>query len=99
MIDQIITRELFEQSLINGFKMLFDAVMPVVSPLIIPAIIGTVSVGIVKSIAGSVVYDLSILTGYSRRQAKRKAEKARNVVDLVSTTSDVHNSVNRRGSG
>lgn len=52
-------------------------------------ICGLIGVWIIKLVSGRLVYSVSILTGDTQRQARRKVKKTHDIIDLVSAVNDL----------
>lgn len=61
-------------------------------PILIPFIISVVAVCIIKFIARKLTYNFAILSGDNKRTARKKANTASDIIDLVSSINDVHKS-------
>jgi hypothetical protein len=72
------------------WKILCDSIQPLI-PIILPIVIGGFVVIIIKLFIRNVVYDLSRISGNSKRIAKRDAKKAEKIVDLVTAVNDIRN--------
>ena len=83
--------ELMYKSFMNGMYQSFIIVGPyIIGPLIV-AFIGLV----IKKISEEFTYYFSIISGDSRRIARKKARKMGNVVDLISSFKDITESIKK----
>jgi hypothetical protein len=78
---------------INIGELLLTAVIQSFIKYVLPIlgvyIIGILLVNFVKAITGKVVFNTSIITGYSHRESTRRSKKAQNLIDLISSVSDI----------
>ncbi len=62
---------------------------PVMSPILIPIMIVSVIAGLFKLCTNRFIYFHSILSGESKREAKRKMKFADNLIDFFSALKDI----------
>jgi len=87
------TFDLFSQEMIDACtKSIINSLITVFAPLL-PLFIGIIATCIIvksiKFIAKKTTFDLSIVSGYSTRDAKKRAEFVGNIVDLLSAFKDI----------
>ena len=84
-------RELMYESFMNGMYQSFIIVGPyIIGPLIV-AFIGLA----IKKVCEEFTYHFSIVSGDSRRIARKKARKMGNVVDMISSFKDITESIKK----
>lgn len=64
----------------------------IMKPILIPIIVSAIAICIIKFIARKLTYNFAILSGDNKRTARKKANTASDIIDLVSSINDVHKS-------
>ncbi|MEG1725346.1 MAG: hypothetical protein RR313_08130 [Anaerovoracaceae bacterium] len=82
---EIITSEMFYNSLFQGFKIVFD----ICYPIVLPIIIGGVTLAIFKRLVKSIAFNFALVTGSTTREARKKSKCAGDIVDVVSAVNDL----------
>lgn len=88
--------DLFSPEMVDACtKNVIISLITVFAPLM-PVLIGIIATGVIvktiKFIAKKMTFELSIVTGYSTRDAKKRAKFAGNIVDLLSAFKDLFGS-------
>ena len=83
--------ELMLQSLFEGMRIVWESASPILIPMFIAAMIGA----IIKKIILNVYYDFCILSGETKRSARKKTKRVRNIIELISATKDIHDIVKK----
>lgn len=70
-------------------SLLQSAIYILTIPAVATMICGFIAMAIIKLIIGRLVYSFSMVSGYTHRQARRRARKSQELVDVVSAINDV----------
>lgn len=81
MLSEVLTQEVIWSGLLSGIKPFLPYIYAIVASYI--------ALAIVKSIIQRVVFEIGIICGDSRREAKHKAKITGNFLDLASAVNDV----------
>jgi hypothetical protein len=81
MVSEIFNSEMLWNSFMKGIGIAFQPMMP----FIITGIVGLIIAGAIKHF----VYNYALISGDSRRTAKRKAKTAGELINLVSSVNDI----------
>ena len=68
---------------------IFESTMLEVLKIFWPFLVVPIVLGIIKIVAGNLVYSLSRMSGYGHRKAKKKSKAAQDAIDIASTICDL----------
>lgn len=83
--------ELILQSLFEGMRIVWEAASPILIPMFIATMIGA----IIKKIILNGYYDFCILSGDTKRFARKKTKRVKNIIELVSAIRDVNDTMKK----
>lgn len=88
--------DFFNQELIDACtQSVISSLLSLFTPLL-PWLVGLIAVCVIfrtiKLIVQKMIFELSIVSGYSTRDAKKRAKFAGNLVDLISAFNDIYGS-------
>lgn len=83
--------ELMLQSLFEGMRIVWESASPILIPMFIAAMIGA----IIKKFILNRYYDFCILSGDTKRAARKKTKRVKNIIELISTTKDINDTMKR----
>ena len=81
--------QIFEDAIYSDLLFAWD----ILKPYIVPMMVGMAIIIVIKKIIGEFVYQFASISGDTHRTAKRKAKKAKKIVDLASAMNDIHDSL------
>ena len=83
--------ELMLQSLFDGMRIVWEAASPILIPMFIVAMIGS----IIKKFILNGYYDFCILSGDTKRSARKKTKRVKNIIELISATRDINDTMKK----
>ena len=81
--------QMFEDAIYSSLLFVWD----IFKPYIVSMMVGTAIIIVFKKITGECVYQFSFISGDNHKTAKRKAKKAKEIVDLAASVNDIHDSL------
>jgi hypothetical protein len=69
---------------VKTINILMPNLVKIFWPILFPVVLGSITLFVIKKVHGRLVYDFSLLSGDSRREANSKVKKANNFIDLIS---------------
>ena len=81
--------QMFEDAIYSSLLFVWD----IFKPYIMPILGDTAIIIVFKKITGECVYQFSFISGDNHKTAKRKAKKAKEIVDLAASVNDIHDSL------
>lgn len=75
----------------SSFYSLPEQIFAFLAPFVLPVIVVSIIWHIIKFFVNGSVYNCAILTGDSKRQARKKSKKSEAAIDLISTFNDLNN--------
>lgn len=81
--------QMFEDAIYSSLLFVWD----ILKPYIVPMMAGGAIKIVFEKITGECVYQFSFISGDNHRTAKRKAKKAKEIVDLAASVNDIHDSL------
>lgn len=88
---ELITAEMLYEGLFQELKVVFD----ICYPIALPMIIGAFFIAAIKRLVRSCTYNFALVSGSTKREAKKKAKRAGDIVDAVSAINDI-SSLNKK---